>query len=430
MNGCSRLRAARLSVVVIVAAAVFGLLSGSAAGSAAPENSPPRPPAFPPSLPSTVAKLPSGPRPPGAFSIQATPLNVTIRWSDDSTDEQKFVVYRRDEHANWQAIFQAPTRNAAARDGDYTYVDNGHSISGQCYVVAAVNQNGAGYTDEHCTVRPDASRFPQSVPKAAKQWSGLSNVNDGTGALRNSALKRTEGTALHYQRRTFGINLGWTSPNHSLWKIEAEGGPHLMYGQAVALRVWGGGWVKYGRRTWSINLVWSSTPSYEWYILGGVPGDTPDGQDFALWNSVAKDYVVFHTRTPGVDLAWYSDTVPPSTAGTVHAATVTMTAQPPVEGYVPFLGYFGGGPGNTSILTKVSNPPGGPTLRFLKPGHGSQDCGNASAVILLTPGETMQAKDMQALWGSKTPSLSQELPFLTCAATQASRVFVNVEYRE
>src|SRR5262249_28238943 len=154
------------------------------------------------------------------------------------------------------------------------------SLSGQCYRVAAVNENGAGSTKEMCTVRPDPSRFPQNVPQAVQQWTGLSSVNDGTGNLQNSA--RSSYTSLTWESQTFGVDLNWTKYS-ALWKIEAQGGPQLMRGQAVALRVWGGGWLKYGDQTWGVDLVLSDTPSYEWYVLAGTPGGPIDDGRWALW---------------------------------------------------------------------------------------------------------------------------------------------------
>jgi len=59
----------------------------------------------------------------------------------------------------------------------------------------------------------------------------------------------------------------------------------------------------------------------------------------------------------------------------------------------------------------------------------SSECGDSSAVINFAPGATMTATQMQTIWNSVTPSLSQQLPFLACAATQASKVTVNVQYR-
>jgi hypothetical protein len=114
----------------------------------------------------------------------------------------------------------------------------------------------------------------------------------------------------------------------------------------------------------------------------------------------------------------------------VHDASVTLTAQPPVQGYVPFLGCFGGGPGNTSVLTQVSNSPYGVTLFFIEPHHSSSDCGNPNDVIALPPGGTLNATQMQTLYGSATPILAQRIPFLVCAATNNSSVSINIQYRD
>jgi hypothetical protein len=254
-----------------------------------------------------VVSWPIGPTPPGLYSIHASSSAVTIDWADASTNEDKFVVYRRDIHGNWQAIYQVPTRNVAG-GGSYMYVDADHSVSGQCYKVAAVNSLDAGETGEQCTVRPDASRFPQNPPQDVKQWTGLSSVNDGTGNLQTT--KRLSYTSLTWANQTFGVDLDW-SESPALWKIEAQGGPHVMRGQAVALRVWGGGWLVYGSQTWGVDLQLSSTPSYQWYVLGGTPGTgITSGSAFALWNSAANDYLVLSGQTWGVDLDWYQKTLP------------------------------------------------------------------------------------------------------------------------
>src|SRR5205823_6070506 len=105
-----------------------------------------------------VIKLPDPPLFPGMYTMQVMPLSVTIAWLDRSSDEQRFVLYKRDLHGAWQAIYEVPTRDMAGSGsgrGDYSYIDTDRSISGQCYMVAAVGQNGAGYTKEKCTVRPD-----------------------------------------------------------------------------------------------------------------------------------------------------------------------------------------------------------------------------------------------------------------------------------
>ena len=213
---------------------------------------------------SGVVKGPSGPDSPGLYSLQPSAGSVTIGWSDHSTDEHKFVVYKRDQSGHWHSIHQEPTRNMAYAGGDYYYVDSDLSVSGQCYMIAAVNDVGAGYTREECTVRPDPSRFPQNVPSAERQWYGLSSTNNGTGDLQNA--NRSSYTSLTHDNQTWGVDLSW-SEHTALWRIQAQGGPHLMHGQAVALRVWGGGWLKYGNQTWGVDLVLSSTPAYQWLSL-------------------------------------------------------------------------------------------------------------------------------------------------------------------
>jgi hypothetical protein len=372
-----------------------------------------------------VIKAPNGPDSPGLYSLQASSGAVTVGWSDRSTDEQKFLVYKRDQGGQWHVIHQEPTRDTAYAGGDYSFVDSDLSVSGQCYMVAAVNDMGAGYTREECTVRPDPSRFPQSVPSAERQWYGLSNTNNGTGNLQNGI--RTSYTSLMHDNQTWGVDLAW-SEYPALWRIQAQGGPHLMHGQAVALRVWGGGWLKYGNQTWGVDLVLSSTPAYQWYVLDGQPGSPIDNGEFALWNKAANAYMVASHQSWGVSLDWHKAPAAPS--NTVHSASVTMTAQPPVEGYVPFLGYFGGGPGNTSVLTEVSNSSYGVPLSFIKPGHQSSECGDPNAVVSLAAGATMTAVQMQTLYGSAMPSLAQRIPFLACAATNASSVSVNIKYRD
>src|SRR6185312_9678401 len=215
----------------------------------------------------------------------------------------------------WQMVYQVATRNMPGSGPgnviggtDYTWVDTSTNISGQCYMIAAYNNTSAADTTEQCTVRPDPSRFPQFVGGAATQWSGLSSTNDGTGNLVNTNIEQH----LLYGEQTWGVNL--TYGDSSLWRVEAQGGPRLMKGQAVALKVWGGGWLKYGHQTWGVDLQLSDTPVYEWYAIGlqNDPSERAyagssltDGGTFALWNSSAQAYLVHGHQTWGISLNWY-----------------------------------------------------------------------------------------------------------------------------
>jgi hypothetical protein len=286
----------------------------------------------------------TGPLAPGLSALQATAHSVTVGWFDRSTDEQKFVLYRRDAQGTFEKIYEVPTRNVAGDSGSFSYVDTGTSLSGQCYDVAAVNQFGVSYTQEECTVRPDPNSFPQTVPAAAKQWSGLTNVNNGIGDL----YSQVKGSRLREYHQTFGVNLDFLPPKATggaVWTVKALGGPHLMKGQAVALRVSGGGWLHYGHQTWGINLRFLDSPSYEWYVLGGTPGHDLTPGPFALWNAVHGDYLVVHHRTFGVDLDWYKSTIPsppppppaPAQGVKTYIAYNCISEQRPLEMWVEDL---------------------------------------------------------------------------------------------
>ena len=120
---------------------------------------------------------------PGEYPLQTSRDAVVVPWYDRSTDEQSFIVYRRDAAGNWQNVYQVNTRDEAGVGDNYSWVDTDTNQSGQCYMIAAVGIFGAGDSSEECTVRPDPSQFPQAVPQVTRQWFGLSDVNDGTGPL-------------------------------------------------------------------------------------------------------------------------------------------------------------------------------------------------------------------------------------------------------
>ncbi len=82
---------------------------------------------------------PSGPLAPGLYPLAASARAVTVDWYDRSTNEQQFVVYKRDLQGDWQQVYEVPSRNVAEPDGNYSWVDTDTSVSGQCYSAAAVH---------------------------------------------------------------------------------------------------------------------------------------------------------------------------------------------------------------------------------------------------------------------------------------------------
>jgi len=285
----------------------------------------PLPAIAPINLPTPLPVLPSGSvNAPGTYPLQATASSVTVKWSDYSDNELGFKVFRRDTSGNWQLVYQVATSDVRGTGTNYTWVDTSTDLSGQCYMIAAYNSNSAGGAAEECTVRPDPSRFPLLVAGYAPEWSGLSDTNDGAGTLVNVDNEQN----LRYAERTFGPNLEWA--NTSLWRVEAQGGPHLMKGEAVALKVWGGGWLKYGYETFGVDLQLSSTPVYEWYAIGQrndpsdsswAGSDLEDGGTFALWNSSAQAYLIAGYQTWGVSLNWSNKVGGPSAPTPTPAPT-------------------------------------------------------------------------------------------------------------
>src|SRR5581483_3952208 len=71
---------------------------------------------------------PSGPLFPGLDQLAASPHAVTVGWYDRSTNEQQFIVYKRDLQGNWQQVYAVPSRNVAQADGDYSWVDTDTSV--------------------------------------------------------------------------------------------------------------------------------------------------------------------------------------------------------------------------------------------------------------------------------------------------------------
>ena len=278
--------------------------------------------------PVTPVLTPGPPAAPGLCPLQASEYDVVVSWYNRASSAQSFVVYRLDDNNNPQQVYTVAAYNGGATGEPYSWTDTGTDQSGQCYMVAAVGPTGVGDSPVECTVRPDPRQFPQVAGSAGQtqaQWSGLSGQNDGTGPL-ESDVPGVSPSNLVWSPNTLslnpfnlhcgcGVDLAF-SKGPSLWKVQAVAGPVIMYGEAVALRVWGGGWLEYSHQTFGVDLHLVSAPVYQWYILDGTAGAVVDSaagpSNFALWNSAANDYLVHYNETFGVDLQWEKKTLPPS----------------------------------------------------------------------------------------------------------------------
>jgi hypothetical protein len=93
--------------------------------------------------------------------------------------------------------------------------------------------------------------------------------------------------------------------------------------------------------------------------------------------------------------------------------TVWLGANIPYQGFPWWEGRFPTIGNLDGALTRVANPRNSVWLGFLKPGYGSNDCGNPDAYVLLQPGETMSDDEMIAAFGSEHPTLPVQ--FLACS---------------
>lgn len=262
------------------------------------------------------------------------------------------------------------------------------------------------------------------------QWDiGASSLTGGRYYnLKNDINKSKVG----YGSRWFGVDLEWNGsgqweflrysadPNVRDHRTPQPGDKLALYNTSKRQ------YLTYGSQTWGINLTWSKTPSYTWKV------QFMNGK-MSLFNTSANDYVVYGQRSQGINLRWLKDLVKiegQNGIGSLHDATVFLTAQPPVSGYIPFYGTYGGG-GTKGVLTKVTNPNNNAQINFIKPGFSSSQCGQSGATIPLGPQQTLTADQMKTLWGSSTPSLASAVPFLACVAgsNTLNTVGVNVQWR-
>jgi hypothetical protein len=251
-------------------------------------------------------------KPPVLNELVTNMDSVVVKWADGGDNTTSFSIYKRNPAGAWAVV--ATIQKAAGNDSTgYQWADAAKNVSGQCYRVAA----RTGYGTEtagpaECTVRPDG--FPTGAVDTYKKWYGLSKMNQGVGKLRRVDISDDQHLVRESQR--FGVNLGLGEGDNNLKLQRTGNNPEpLMFGEKVAMRVWGAGWVKYGTEAFGINLQLSDTPSYEWIVLGGEIGKPIDDQRIALWNTKDKAFVVPGSRTWGVQMVWRggAPTVPSAT---------------------------------------------------------------------------------------------------------------------
>lgn len=121
----------------------------------------------------------------------------------------------------------------------------------------------------------------------------------------------TTSEALCYGQRTWGINLTWTDPatsNNVLFQKQSGSSNSITFDEPIAIQVRGCKWLVHEKRTTGINLGWSDTPKFEWLFKGGAAGKPIiSGNQVGLFSTVANDYLMYEKRDWGINLKWFKD---------------------------------------------------------------------------------------------------------------------------
>lgn len=262
---------------------------------------------------------------------------------------------------------------------------------------------------------PTASALPITT---LRQWSfGTRTLMTGTQyQLRNLVNNKSLG----YRAGSTSPQLQWAS--NGTWELLPHNANHTVRDHRKRPVVSGG-------QYWLVNSAarryfapGAASSGWRTLPVAWTVEIEPSTGAVSLRSSWVGDYLIYNPHKSGFTIGWLSNLT--------HTASVPMQAQQVTQGFVPFLGAFGGGVNFSAILIDVRNPPNGPWLSFVKPGFSTTQCGNPNAIIRLGPGQVMTPAQMRTLWGSTTPSLRQRLPFLTCAATNGSIVWVNIKYQD
>lgn len=386
-----------------------------------------------------VTTPPLAPLAPVLGAFQSTTNSISFSIYDNSTNEDSFRVFRRAPNGAWAAVSDLPTRHKGTTGDHYEISDvvaDGTGFS-YCYIVSARNAGGDGWAPEKCTVLQSSD----VAPVEAEQWTFNSHSPWDAGTLWNIPA----GAYLQHGDRALGINLVWSDQSTRVVRIERNprnSNAPIVFGERVAIHFDGGGYLQYGSRTFGINLEWSTPPAYEWEIMSPFPhsrGGEIEAQHFALRNVDYGDFLVYGERSPGINLAWYDDTLaPPAATPTPTPSeqdhTILLYRQAPPNGG-PVV--YSGSVNFAGQLTRVQVPAALPYLQgmfFLKPGATSADCANAATQDVAGLGAYVPATQRMtegqklALWGSATPSTP--ITFNACAVvaqlSDASQYFLNV----
>jgi hypothetical protein len=267
------------------------------------------------------------------------------------------------------------------------------------------------------------------APDAAHQWT----VDSAYGGIKQGRQYKlfNRGSQIGYDNRVFGVDLGWTKKGGEFVFFKNTGNPNVRDHRArpiaedenVAIyNTKKRAYLRYHKRgPWKAELEWDRSPQYQWQVRRQEGSGTVR---FALFNDKVDKFLVYQHKNYGINLGWLEQGPPP-----VQSFSVPLSAQPVTQGWVPYLGSFGGG--TRGRLLSVQNASQTATLLFVKPGRSTTQCGDPSATVPVPPRAQMTAEQLKALYGSSAPALP--VTFLACLTTPApqsiSLTHVNITYR-
>jgi hypothetical protein len=277
-----------------------------------------------------------------------------------------------------------------------------------------------------------AAAAQAQAPDAAMEWTVENNYDTGTVKNDREYKLNNRGSRVGYENRTFGVDMGWTSGGGN-WVFRHNTGSsnvrdHRSYPLTETENVSIYNTKKkaylrfHERGIWKAELEWDKNPQYQWQLRRQTASGT--SVKFGLFNDKVDKFLVHQVKNYGINLGWLEQG--PQVA---QNFSVPLSAQPVVQGWVPYLGSFGGGV--KGKLLDVQNASQSATLLFLKPGKSSAQCGDPTATIPVPPRERLKPDQLQTLYGSSTPALP--VNFLACLTTPTpqsiSLTFLNISYR-
>lgn len=186
----------------------------------------------------------------------------------------------------------------------------------------------------------------------------------------------------------------------------------------------------------SVSLAWTDAIGEDRYHLhadvgggyadrdanfgAGVTSHTMTG----LPSGVEVCFILYAHNRGGTGTSAYICGTTPEPQPTLRETTVTLQADPPFEGIIPFVGEFPSFGSASGTLTTIgfsdANPQSTQALIFIRPGAPTTDCNVENRRVVLVRGEQMTADELDRLYFTRTPQLP--IAFRACASTSTLEV--------